>query len=158
MRGLSLVAASGGHSSSRCAGLSLSQPLVAEHRLQTCRLSSLWLTGPVAPWHVGSSQTRARTRVPCIRRQTLNHCATREAPQSVFYLQVFFFKMKIFFTQIPYACCTKSNRSKVSLLSHSPVFPRPPKKTSTKFPSSLVMAMAQNLAKVNSKVKQKMFI
>ena len=39
MRGLSLVAASGGHSSSRCAGLSLSRPLVAEHRLQTCRLS-----------------------------------------------------------------------------------------------------------------------
>ena len=26
----------------------------------------LWLTGPVAPWHVGSSQTRAQTRVPCI--------------------------------------------------------------------------------------------
>ena len=39
-----------------------------------------WLTGPVAPWHVGSSQTRARTRVPCIGRQILNHCATREAP------------------------------------------------------------------------------
>ena len=33
------VAASGGHSSSRCAGLSLSQPLFAEHRLQTCRPS-----------------------------------------------------------------------------------------------------------------------
>ena len=40
MRGLSLIAASGGHSSSRCAGLSLSRPLVAEHRLQTHRLSS----------------------------------------------------------------------------------------------------------------------
>ena len=39
----------------------------------------LWLTGPVVPRHVGSSQTRARTRVPCIGRQTLNHCATREA-------------------------------------------------------------------------------
>ena len=39
----------------------------------------LWLTGPVAPRHVGSSQTRARTRVPCIGRQILNHCATREA-------------------------------------------------------------------------------
>ena len=39
----------------------------------------LWLTGPVAPRHVGSSQTRARTRVPCIGRQTPNHCATREA-------------------------------------------------------------------------------
>ena len=35
--------------------------------------------GPVAPRHVGSSQTRARTRVPCIGRQILNHCATREA-------------------------------------------------------------------------------
>ena len=33
-------AASGGPSSSRCAGLSPSQPLVAEHRLQTRRLSS----------------------------------------------------------------------------------------------------------------------
>ena len=29
---------------------------------------------------MGSSQTRARTRVPCIGRQILNHCATREAP------------------------------------------------------------------------------
>ena len=45
----------------------------------------LWLTGPVAPRHVGSSQTRARTRVPCTSRQTPNHCATREA------LGVFFF-------------------------------------------------------------------
>ena len=40
MQGLSLVVASGGHSSSQCAGLSLSWPLVAEHRLQTCRLSN----------------------------------------------------------------------------------------------------------------------
>ena len=39
----------------------------------------LWLTGPGAPRHVGSSQTRARTRVPCIGRRILNHCATREA-------------------------------------------------------------------------------
>ena len=40
VRGLSPVAASGGHTSSRCAGLSLSRPLVAEHRLQMHRLSS----------------------------------------------------------------------------------------------------------------------
>ena len=40
----------------------------------------LWLTGPATPRHAGSSQTRARTRVPCIGRQTLNHCATREDP------------------------------------------------------------------------------
>ena len=39
----------------------------------------LWLTGLVALRHVGSSQTRARTRFPCIDRQILNHCATREA-------------------------------------------------------------------------------
>ena len=35
--------------------------------------------GPVAPRQVGSSQTRARTRVPCIGRQILKHCATRQA-------------------------------------------------------------------------------
>ena len=35
--------------------------------------------GFVAPRHVGSSQTRAGSRVPCIGRQILNHCATREA-------------------------------------------------------------------------------
>ena len=40
MRGLSLVVASGDHSSLRYAGLSLSRPLVAEHRLQMRRLSS----------------------------------------------------------------------------------------------------------------------
>ena len=42
----------------------------------------MWLTGLVAPWHVGSSQTRARTRVPCIGRRILYHCATREALSS----------------------------------------------------------------------------
>ena len=31
---------------------------------------------------MGSSQIRARTRVPCIGRRILNHCATREAPPS----------------------------------------------------------------------------
>ncbi|KAJ8795323.1 hypothetical protein J1605_018338 [Eschrichtius robustus] len=41
----------------------------------------LWPTGPAAPRHVGSSQTRARTPVPCTGRQTPNHCTTREAPQ-----------------------------------------------------------------------------
>ena len=39
----------------------------------------MWRTGLVAPRHVGSSRARARTRVPCIGRRILNHCATREA-------------------------------------------------------------------------------
>ena len=50
--------------------------------------------GLVAPWHVGSSQTRARTRVPCIGRQILNHCATREAQDSQF-LYILILSMKI---------------------------------------------------------------
>ena len=40
--------------------------------------------GPVALRHVGSSQTRTRTRVPCIGRRILNHCATREAQECLF--------------------------------------------------------------------------
>ena len=53
----------------------------------------MWLTGLVAPRHVGSSQTRARTHVPCIGRQILNHCATREARGLLFdsYNRVFGF-------------------------------------------------------------------
>ena len=43
-----------------------------------------WLTGLAAPRHVGSSRTRARTHVPCIGRQILNHCATREDPKLIF--------------------------------------------------------------------------
>ena len=40
--------------------------------------------GLVAPQHVGSSQTRAQTRVTCIGKRILNHCATREALAQVF--------------------------------------------------------------------------
>ncbi|XP_049551200.1 solute carrier family 25 member 44 isoform X2 [Orcinus orca] len=50
-----------------------------------------WLTGPAAPRHVGSSRTGARTRVPCIGRWTLNHCATREAP----YVQFLFISREV---------------------------------------------------------------
>ena len=65
--------------------------LVAEHGLQAPGLQQLWLVGSraqaqqlwcmhlVALQHVGSSGTRARTRVPCTGRRILNHCATRDA-------------------------------------------------------------------------------
>ena len=59
--------------------LTVAASLAAEHRLQTRRLSNCGSRGLAAPRHVGSSQTRARTRLPCIGRQILNHCATREA-------------------------------------------------------------------------------
>ena len=44
-----------------------------EHRLSNC---GAWLA---APRHVGSSQTRNQTRVPCIGRQILYHWAPRKA-------------------------------------------------------------------------------
>ena len=49
--------------------------VVVAHRLQ-----QLWHMGLVAPWHVKSSRTRARTPVPCIGRHILNQCATRGVP------------------------------------------------------------------------------
>ena len=76
-RGLSLVAVSGGHAAlpcraqaSQCSGFSRSR----------ARARLLWWSGLVASWHVGSSQTRDRTHAPCIGRQSLVHCTTREVP------------------------------------------------------------------------------
>ena len=46
----------------------------------------MWQTSLVALWHVGSSRTRDRTRVPCTGRLILNHCATREVPHIIILL------------------------------------------------------------------------
>ena len=98
-RGLSLVAGSGGYSSLQCTGFSLqwlpslwstgsrragfsSCGMWAQQLWLTgsrAQAQQLWRTGLAAPRHVGSSRTRDRTRVPCIGRRILNHCATREA-------------------------------------------------------------------------------
>ena len=93
-RRLSLVVVSGGYSSWQCAGFSLQwflllqlQSVGSRHAgFSSCGMwaQQLWLAGLVAPWHVGSSQTRTRARAPCISRRILNHCATREAPGSIF--------------------------------------------------------------------------
>lgn len=40
----------------------------------------LWRTGIAAPWHVESSQTKDRTRVPCTGRRLLQLGASREGP------------------------------------------------------------------------------
>ena len=81
VQGLSPVVASGDHSSSRCAGLSLSRPFPLRSTGSRRAGSVVVAHGlRIAPRHVGSSQTRARTRVPRIGRQILNHCTTREAP------------------------------------------------------------------------------
>ena len=78
---LSLVAASGGCSSLRCAGFLLPWPLLwsTGSRHTGSAVVARRLTGLVAPRHVGSSWTRPQTPVPCVGRRILNHCATREA-------------------------------------------------------------------------------
>ena len=58
------------------------------------RARYLWCTGLVAQQHVGSSQTRARTRVPCIGRWILNHCATREVPRKCLFLEMYTYVYK----------------------------------------------------------------
>ena len=57
-------------------GLSSCGSQALEHSLSSCGARAL-----VAPRHVGSSQTGARTRVPCTGRQTPNHWATRRSPE-----------------------------------------------------------------------------
>ena len=87
--GLSLVVASGGYFSMRCTGFSLQWLLLLQstgsrHKgFSNCGMQAqqLWCKGLVAPRHVGFSRTRDRTCVPCIGRQILNHCATREVPE-----------------------------------------------------------------------------
>ena len=51
------------------------------------RLQKPWPTGLAAPQHVGSSQTRDRTCVPCSSRQILNCRTTREIQGQHFKLQ-----------------------------------------------------------------------
>ena len=98
--GLSLIVASRCYSSLQCVGFSLWWFLLLRSTgsrlvgFSSCSVwaQQLWHTGLVAPQRVRSSQTRARTRVPCIGRRILNHCTTREVLCSIFEAgKVFFF-------------------------------------------------------------------
>ncbi|XP_066897420.1 ubiquitin-associated protein 1 isoform X9 [Kogia breviceps] len=69
--------------------------------------------GPAAPRHVVSSWTGARTRVPCIGRRTLNHCATREALCCFFLcffpmFQVFYITLWLHQFTLPPTVCMKA--------------------------------------------------
>ena len=104
-RGLPLVVASRGYSSLRRVNFSLPWLLLSQSTGSKCvgfsscgtQAQQLWLAGSraqaqqwcmglVAPQHVGSSQTRARTHVPCTGKRFLNHCVTREFPILSFFL------------------------------------------------------------------------
>ena len=73
---------------SRCCGFSWERRLEARW-LQSLQLAGsrgwtwqLWHMGLAAPWHVGSSRTRAQTHDPCIGKWILNHWTSREVLNS----------------------------------------------------------------------------
>ena len=80
VRGFSPVAASGSHSSSRCAGLSLSRPLLLRSTGSRCAGSVAVAHGLSCSAACGIFPDQGSNPCPCIGRQILNHCATREAP------------------------------------------------------------------------------
>ena len=80
----------------------------------------MWITGLAAPRHVGSSQTRARTRAPCISRQIPNHCATREAPRPLFFLTS---RLNLQFPSSPLNMSTTKPQICPTPKSLSPTFP-----------------------------------
>ena len=69
MHGLSLFAASRGYSLAFMHGLLIEMASLGAQRR---------LTGLAVLRHVGSSQSRGRTCVPCIGKQILHHWITRE--------------------------------------------------------------------------------
>ena len=88
VRGLSLVVASGGHSSLRCAGLSLSRPLLLRSTDSRCAGSVVVAHGPSCSAACGILPDQGSNPCPRQGRQILNHCATREAPH-VFLILLF---------------------------------------------------------------------
>ena len=74
---VSLVAANRSYSLVAVPGLFMVEvSLVAEHGLEIAWTQQLWYMGLAAPQHVGSSQTRDPTCVPCIGRGILNPWTT----------------------------------------------------------------------------------
>ena len=80
-----------GFSCCRVRALGVRASVVVAHGLSSYGswAQQLWLAGLAAPRYVGSSWTRARTRVPCIGREIPNHCATREVPKHIFFAEGF---------------------------------------------------------------------
>ena len=100
VRGLSLVAASGGHSSSRCTSLSLSRPLL------------LWSTGSRS---AGSGIVAHGPSCSAACRQILDHCATREALQILLNRGQPYLISKSFSSRIN-ASCNFKNKVALTLL------------------------------------------
>ena len=74
--------------------------VVAARRLSSC--GSRALECRLSSCGTQASRTRARTRVPCIGRRILNHCATREAPRGGFDLPEFTHWRVMPYSQMPF--------------------------------------------------------
>ena len=77
-----------------CSGLPCCRAQALGHSgsgVVACGLSSWQHTGVVASQHVGSSQTRGGTHVPCIGKQILNHWTTKEPTHRLFREKKLFF-------------------------------------------------------------------
>ena len=105
VRGLSLVVASGSHSSSRCAGLSLSRPLLLRSRGSRRSGSVVVAHGTSCSAACGIFPDQGSNPCPLHCRRILNHCATREALEvvldepngiKIFYPLVGFFPVFLF--------------------------------------------------------------
>ena len=83
--GLSVVAASGDYSWLQWAGFSLWWLLLLRSMGSRCVGSVVVAHGLSCSTACGIFPDRARTHVPCIGRQILNHCATREVPWWLFW-------------------------------------------------------------------------
>ena len=70
----------------------------ASHRsgFSPCRARALGAWASVVPRHVEFSRSRSRRRVPCLGRQILNHCATREVP--LFFFSFIFLNLGYYVT------------------------------------------------------------
>ena len=85
VRGLSLVVASGGHSSSRCAGLSLSRPFLLRSTGSRRSGSVIVAHEPSCSAACGIFPDQGSNLCP-LQTQVLNHCATRKSHKFYFYL------------------------------------------------------------------------
>ena len=75
-----------------------------------------WCTSLAAPRHVGSSQNRARTHVPCIGRRTPKRWATREALSLLLIVAISIIKISFFVSFNAFVLCYTQSDIKITTL------------------------------------------
>ena len=101
MRGLSLVVASGDHSSSQCAGLSLLQPLLLRSTGSRHAGSVIVAHGPSCSAACGIFPDQGSNLCPLHWQADSNHCATREA-------LFIYFLFILFLAALGLRCCVRA--------------------------------------------------